>query len=244
MTISKGHLINTNLDESEQKIFRIMPFERFIELMTCKKLSFVRPVLWDDPFENFIMNSHSDCDSIKTAIYGQCWSLNIETDFMWRVYAPNKNGIKLHTNIKKFMNHIFEKNSFLENSLIFIGKVEYLPWDKTKEKFNGMSLYDSYFSRGDIKNIIANSLFIKRTEFSAESEVRVVYFYDEYLDNDIKVVDFEIEPNDFIEEVVIDSRISFDKYQILENLIREKLGYTGVISQSKLYSFEPLNIKE
>jgi hypothetical protein len=48
-----------NLEESEydSHIYRIMPFERFLELFDCRRNVLVKPKFWEDTFENYALKS-------------------------------------------------------------------------------------------------------------------------------------------------------------------------------------------
>ena len=104
----KDNLIFLKEKDLDKKIYRIFSFQRLKEIFDEQKLTLVKPKLWDDPFENFILNStgilpDGRCCSFafRDHYYGQCWSLNKERDAMWRIYSPNKDGVKVHTTIRK-----------------------------------------------------------------------------------------------------------------------------------------------
>jgi hypothetical protein len=73
------------------------------ELFERSELVLVRPKLWEDPSENFLLRCNLELDTGKRIdlrneerqFYGQCWSLKRETDAMWRIYSPQKNGVKI-----------------------------------------------------------------------------------------------------------------------------------------------------
>lgn len=85
------------------KIYRIFSTNRLIELFEKKENALVKPELWDDPFENFILKIPEKGSKSKPNKrgYGQCWTLNFESDAMWRIYSPDKNGVRIQTTIRK-----------------------------------------------------------------------------------------------------------------------------------------------
>lgn len=101
-----------------------------------KKTVCIRDVcgLWDDPFENFILqgrgrtsNGRTVSFGMRESLFGQCWTLNWESDAMWRIYSPDKNGVKIRTTIKKLFESIYNAiPTGKRNVSCFIGKVEYL----------------------------------------------------------------------------------------------------------------------
>ncbi|MEX0595397.1 MAG: DUF2971 domain-containing protein, partial [Candidatus Paceibacterota bacterium] len=97
------------LDDNELNlpVFRIYSMNHFCDLVLTEKNVLVHPEKWDDPFENFILNLKIETESglasnhSRKNIYGQCWTLNDETDAMWRIYSKDCMGIKVKTTIKK-----------------------------------------------------------------------------------------------------------------------------------------------
>lgn len=82
--------------------------KRFNELYYNKENVLVNPRKWDDPFENFMIENakylfkggriHTTRDS--DCCFGQCWTLTKESDAIWRIYAPNKDGVKVKSTIR------------------------------------------------------------------------------------------------------------------------------------------------
>ena len=109
-------------------VYRYFSIESFIYLLESKKLTFTHVNEWDDPWENILSNSITEKDdgtfekSIYKAsdyIYGQCWTRKEESDAMWRIYSPQKTGIKIRVSIKKF--ELIQGSEFLdiENVIYF-----------------------------------------------------------------------------------------------------------------------------
>lgn len=77
----------------DTRIYRIFPISRFIQVLTTKTLTLVKPKKWDDPFENallsatFVVGGETTSFAAKESVYGQCWTLHRETDAMWRIYS-------------------------------------------------------------------------------------------------------------------------------------------------------------
>jgi len=84
------------------KISRVYTFERFLQILTEKKISFVSPVLWEDPWEAILYQQTSENNVVNrnVSIWGSCWTTNQESDFAWKAYAPNKNGIIVNSSIR------------------------------------------------------------------------------------------------------------------------------------------------
>src|SRR4051812_35281585 len=96
------HLKKADLDK---QIYRIMPFKRLVQCITGGKLTLVKPQLWDDPFENYLLSATVRTSSgelgtlgpIRDAIFGQCWTRHRETDAMWRIYSAKKDGVRVRS---------------------------------------------------------------------------------------------------------------------------------------------------
>src|SRR5947209_3360061 len=99
--------INMTERDLDRPIYRIMSVERCLECLRDKKLTLVRPKLWDDPFENLLLRAKvklptgelGDMRSISNCVYGLCWTTHRETDAMWRIYSPAKakDGVRVRT---------------------------------------------------------------------------------------------------------------------------------------------------
>lgn len=80
-----------NLDEAEyhDNIYRIIPFDRFIELFDSRKNTLVKIEKWEDTFENLALRSKlrfPDGSQIELdtheRLYGQCWTTSKASDAM------------------------------------------------------------------------------------------------------------------------------------------------------------------
>jgi hypothetical protein len=110
----KENLIFLKEKDLDKPIYRIFSFERLKQIFDEQQLTLVKPSLWDDPFENFILNSTGRLPDgrvfeirFRNTFYGQCWSLTRESDAMWRIYSPDKNGVKVKTTIRKLFSSFF-----------------------------------------------------------------------------------------------------------------------------------------
>lgn len=119
-------------------LYRIICLETFIDLLHNKRERFVRPSSWDDTFEGYLFskiydeekmreivediyynvcqgNYYSTISNIfklehaKWFVYGQCWSLNKESDAMWRIYSYGNHSIQIKTTDNRLNN--FAKNN-------------------------------------------------------------------------------------------------------------------------------------
>lgn len=221
-------------DSLDKPIYRIMPINRFLQMLEDKKLTLVKPKKWDDPFENALLNCDIETPdgeivsfSAKDSVYGQCWTFHRETDAMWRIYSHNKDGIRVRTTPRKLLTALRKAEPKHHNVKCFIGKVSYLSKSKLLDKLQSINLLNPNGSG------IAESLLYKRTAFEHENEVRLIYSGDD----DASVSDifqFEIEPNNLFDRLLFDPRMD-ENLRIAYELAIEQYGCTIDIMRSGLY---------
>lgn len=47
--------LNLSIEENEKRIYRVIPVHRLLETFKKKQNILSKPYLWDDPWENFIL---------------------------------------------------------------------------------------------------------------------------------------------------------------------------------------------
>lgn len=223
--------------EQGKKIYRVFTIERLIEMFEQKKNALVKPELWDDPFENFILNiplrnknGKVSKSSLRKRGYGQCWTLNIESDAMWRIYSPDKNGVKIQTTIRKLFQSLYSAQTSYANMSCFIGKVEYYPKKEIEKLVSDRIALRNKFS-GSIGQ--ARSLLFKRNAFKHENEVRLIYL-DPHNQADSNVYLYPCDPLSMIDRITFDPRMSPRIYKIYKEHLKS-IGYQGTLVQSSLY---------
>lgn len=248
----KDNLIFLDESELDKPIYRIFSFDRLKEIFEEKKLTLVKPKLWDDPFENFILKSTGILPDkrefeigFRDNYYGQCWSLNIESDAMWRIYSPNKDGVKVKTTIRKLFTPLFQTgglyhkaNGIQYNTSSFIGKVKYAKSTTLVEMLKDKKrMSDKIFDQSGWGQ--ASTFFFKRTAFKHEREIRIIYNSQFRTWNN--VYKFEIDPFDLFDSIVFDPRMTSEKYKNCKQQVRN-WGYKKRIIQSSLYKLRKFTI--
>jgi hypothetical protein len=238
--------INLEVTDSDTAIYRVFNAQRLLELFALSKNTLVKPALWDDPLENYVlhaaMKAFSDHPNTfdfttKDRIYGQCWSTLEESDAMWRIYSPDKSGVKVKTTIGKLLNSL-QTSSGVDNSRCFIGKVKYMSGDTLKDK-----LQDRFWLGREVVDWTsqAASLLFKRQEFEHENEVRLIYINPDiaYSDNLFR---YSINPTNLFDEVQFDPRISKELFDVFKFFLEDRLSYSKPISKSELYQVPQLSL--
>jgi Protein of unknown function (DUF2971) len=234
--------------EKKLKLFRIISLDRLFEIFSEKNNTLVKPHLWDDPFENFIMGLKGLLPDGKLvefgqryAFYGQCWSTIIGSDAMWRIYSSDKRSVSIQVRINK----LAEQFAYYAKSPVYIGKVRYL----TTEGLLSWSKRLMNTAVSPSIKLLAKTLLVKRSAFSHENEVRLLYF-DHHYDNFNYILDgknkypntifkYGIEPHELIESIILDPRMSPEEAKDTTEMIKVKTRYRGEIRQSQLYATPP-----
>ena len=249
MTDNLVFLTDADLDKP---VYRIFSFQRLEEIFQERKLTLVKPKLWDDPFENFILNSTGRLPDgrefqvgFRDKFYGQCWSLTKESDAMWRIYSPDKKGVKVKATIRKLFIPLFQvggqrqkMNGVVYNPSSFVGKVKYadtktlITMLKNEQLMSGKIFDQSGWGQ-------ASTFFFKRVAFRHEKEVRLIY--NSQNDNQFDTFKFDINPIEVFDEIVFDPRMKENIYQEQKDKVIE-WGFDKSIIQSGLYKLKTFTI--
>ena len=250
---NKLHFDDTTNDNTP--VYRVYAMEYFIQLFEKRENTLVKPKAWDDPWENFLLkqvfhghptNLPVYMDGISDKYYGQCWTFKEnEDDALWRIYSPicskckyKTNGVRIKTKFGKLWNSFVKMTDKGAMLSYFIGKVQYLPEHEIRDFFENQ-FHGSEISVDQSGKIVVETLLIKRKEFEHEKELRLIYRTDNAANPLYK---YEIDPNDFIEEVLFDPRTDDSLCQSMEQRLRTEFNFTGKISKSNLYHIPNLQI--
>jgi hypothetical protein len=229
-----------NLDEIDlkQHVYRTISYERLVELFTSKKNTLVKPNLWEDTFENFILKSKLINEigeqieyDVHERMYGQCWTLEESSDAMWRIYSPDKSGIRIRTTIEKLLDSLCLATIARENGEHCIGKVEYLKETELVKRAKEMFTTHGKITFGNL----FRSLLIKRSAFKHENEIRLMFCDWAKGAGENNLFKYTIEPHDLITQLMIDPRVHKEQFECIECSIRKQTEYKGEIKLSQLY---------
>ncbi|HBS85970.1 MAG: hypothetical protein A2W91_08560 [Bacteroidetes bacterium GWF2_38_335] len=222
-------------------IYRVFSLDKFLISLNQNSLHLIKPRLWEDPFEGFLLNQvfwsssekgkyYEFNDFYRERFYGQCWTFRNESDFLWRIYAPNKDGIMVKSSIRRFNDNFQD----MPGGNTYFGKVNYLTQEEIAKKF---SLIES---KDDYENLIIDSLLLKRTEFMEEQELRLLYFSKNSAHKDSTPIGLGYDINVkkigdvLFDEILVDPRIDLVRFDYLRKIIKD-LGFNGKIDRSLLY---------
>jgi len=169
-------------------------------------LTLMAPEKWDDPYEKALQTHYENNGALTNdmKVYGLCWSVEGRSDALWRIYSPNKLGIRVSTTVGNLIESI-EFNGELDalRQRTLLGQVTYLP-ETTSKKYGfkwphgPLKLGANDFTRpiSTFANAIdeitryrptdvthdapwlARAFLVKRRAFKHEDEVRLLCFPD------------------------------------------------------------------
>jgi hypothetical protein len=224
-----------------RRVYRVVKKERFLSLLATRKNVLVKPELWDDPFENFILKSHFVQNGELVTInhrdhyYGQCWTLQQASDAMWRIYSPDSTGIRIRSTIRKLAESLADWRGEWAAQEVYVGKVRYL--NTTRLLAFGRSVLGCH--NGPLTHkTFAETLLVKRPAFSHEREIRLLFTPHDFHNFKDGIIHYPVEPNDFVDQVMLDPRLDEAAAAILKKEITDA-GFQGAIKRSLLYAPPP-----
>ena len=233
-------------------VYRVFSRVRLFEMFTNRKLTLVAPRKWDDPFENFLATCNATVDGMPDVdisglfknFYGQCWTLNPESDAMWRIYSHTKDGARVSTTAGRLLRGIYNSSDPFAGMSYYIGSVAYEMEADLRTLFehpeNASGAALDATGRGQ-----ATTLFLKRKEFEHEAEVRLLYQFNKDGCSDQRPEDiwqFAIDPNTLFDDVLFDPRMDYAAFST-ESKRLPAIGFTKPVKQSTLYKLPNLKIQ-
>ena len=228
-------------------IHKYIPLNYLLVLIKEKRLILNRVSAWEDPYENFLLKQHfvkpgdlkasyyTSVEDHTKGLYGMSWTLQEETDSLWRVYSSNKLSVRISCRVEKLVETVSSEDNQWG---IWLDKVQYLSEKKIKswlKQCRDISTYDQFVEK------MSESFFIKRKAFEAEKEFRLIVNF--HKKDNSSTIFYRCDPDTLIETIYTDPRLNKYEYEA----VRAALVGVGVkedkIKASKLYSFEPLKIE-
>ncbi|EKO3656987.1 DUF2971 domain-containing protein [Vibrio metschnikovii] len=229
-----------NLEESDFStyIYRTIPLNRLYELFQDRENTLVKPSLWEDTFENFVLKTKLRDKqnqvieyNIHDRMYGQCWTQERASDAMWRIYSPDKQSVRIRTTIGALLDSISMSTVDRAKCGHCIGKVEYV----REQELVGRATA-TFSENGEITfEGLFRSLLIKRRAFRHENEVRLIFCDWSETAGLQNVFKYDIEPHELISQMMLDPRLTYEEAETLKAEIRKQTGYQGDIKRSLLY---------
>jgi hypothetical protein len=228
-----------NQNDLDRPIYRIISTRRFIQILTTNEFTLVSPKKWDDPFENTLASTsiqvgHEAKGVLKrNGVYGQCWTWHKETDAMWRIYSPSKDGVRLMTTPRRLLTSL--QNAIGASAKCFIGQIQY-------KRKSALQAYFYEINVSDISGVgVAESLLYKSVQFRHEAEVRLIYCAEEKVSHSNDVFGYQVSPSNLFDEVLFDPRMDRVRRKFCTETMN-CLGYSFKIKKSTMYD-APRNLR-
>ena len=230
-------------------LYRVFSNHWLNDMFADKKFSLSAPHKWDDPAENVMaknlakVNGHQNValTGVFKNFYGQCWTLNPESDAMWRIYSPSKDGARVQTTVGRLLSAIYDPKNVFASMSYFIGSVAY------RDQAGFKAFFDQYGSTMTFDVAGRNQAFqllVKREAFTHEQEVRLLFRYAKEYDDNQRTEEywpFAIDPNTLFDDVLFDPRMDDTVFDAAKKVLRGH-GYTRPIERSTLYQIPQLDL--
>ncbi|AGK97395.1 DUF2971 domain-containing protein [Clostridium pasteurianum] len=178
--------MNENSTNNIIAVHKYLTFNQFVDIIELQRSYFTNVPLWDDTYEaasqyeifnqiiplkmaNSFAKDENSMDQIKRMLkiqikdmYAQSWTYDSkESDAMWRIYSPDKTGVRITTNVLKLKEQMKES---LEKDI-----------EDYEVSYDLKMNADKYKQKGTIAGYITSGRAIlegKRSEFVHENEYR------------------------------------------------------------------------
>ena len=210
-----------------------MGLDRLFQMFDESANYLVRPSMWEDPFENFISHLQGQLPNGELVefaqrydFYGQCWTLLGGTDAMWRIYSRDRKSARVKISIEDLLQSL----SVYALGAPFIGRVRYLhnedllPWTSRVVRS----------TKAPSLELLAKTFLVKRTAFSHENEVRLLYCATPKETG--RVYCHRLDCHRTITEIMLDPRLSEEESASLTEIVRVRTSFKGPIVRSTLYA--------
>jgi hypothetical protein len=228
VVVPSVRFLNLSEQDLNQRVYRIIPLERLLQLFETGKNVLVHPRKWEDPFENIALNSVFP----RLGVYGQCWTSHTASDAMWRIYSPKTDGVRIRTTVRVLFGSLL-KATPRTGARPFIGRVRYLS-DRDLIRFAKHAIEAADSEPAEC----ARTLLVKRRAFHHEREVRLIAVQvGSHRGQDLLA--YDTNPLFIIHQMMLDPRLSPVEAKRLREKIYRRTGFRGPILRSLLYTLPP-----
>ena len=210
----------------DQRLYRIIRFDRLVQMLKSDEWHFAHPSEWEDPYEMRLTSA------LSHALLAQCWCRRGVSDAMWRIYSQDKLGVRVRTTKRKLQTALLA--ALATRDIGFrISNVQYL---NELEYVGRASKIQADLKRRPTFNRASAHLFLKRVAFEHEAETRVVIF-DTTLpsESSTKSVKLRMNSRQLIDSVFVDPRAPEEFLEAYRYLLKDQLRFSGSVKKSLLY---------
>jgi cellobiose-specific phosphotransferase system component IIB len=218
----------------KQCVYRYLSLSSFLYLVETEQFVFSRTISWEDNWELPLAKTKRlgvDGEQLSGAkegqkdFFGQCWTENYDSDAMWRIYSPDKQGIMISTTVEK-LKSISGIGRGVIGKVLYYSSLENAIKD-IKESHEKIGYATGFYGA-----------FMKRNAFKHEEEIRIVFNGRDKLVKNISKEDnyysSHIDLKAIIDAIVIDPRA--DEY-FVDTIKKycERKGMQCKVTKSELY---------
>ena len=158
--------------DAEYAVYRLFEVHHLIQMLESKKIPFINPRKWDDPYDSIFLKAEIIKQGRRTKLpqeyYCQCWCRKrLESDAMWRIYSPDKKRVLVKSTPKRLDQYLFN----IPDRDIYIGHTKYVTKSQLSENYLKAQIPELIKLRD--KDIV-KSMLIKYHAYSHENEVRII----------------------------------------------------------------------
>ncbi|MFP8780782.1 DUF2971 domain-containing protein [Hydrogenophaga sp. RWCD_12] len=219
------------MSSSAGRLYRILSFDRAVQIFEKGELHFAHPSTWEDPYEVRLKHNQSH------QLFGQCWCTKGVSDAMWRIYSPNHLGVRISTStavLRRQLASVAKERGYA----LRMEPVQYASQYKINKEF--VALRDD-LQRQFSASRAMDALFLKREAFDHESEYRVLLNVPEANRKmGREGLKIPINAHRLIDSVLLDPRAPDELVAAFTYYLQQKIGFKKRVARSVLYkSNEP-----
>jgi hypothetical protein len=237
------HVLNITHDElftKYDRLYRFIPIERLLQIIETKRMAFINPEYWEDPFEKMYINGQYQINGklvewpLRNKVYCMCFTRTASSEAFWKGYTPLNDGVRLKLKTKEFAYYL----EGIHDVDVYVGKVDYKLTDEIlKFKKNFDYLKNELLGKNHSKNI--ELLLYKRKSFSYEDEIRFIVVPRKTV-TDSKLFQLDIEPQKYFAEFLLHPKLGLHHGSILKKYLKQTAGINT--SHSRLYNERKVKI--
>lgn len=214
--------------ESSTQLYRILGFERLVEVFETGELHLSHPSTWEDPYETALTHR------ISKSLFATCWCKNPVSDAMWRIYSKNDLSVRMSTTVGKITAQI-DTSQKRATFAYLLDDVAYESQATITLRLNQIKTrLEARFN----PKTAARALLLKRRAFKHEDEVRIVAYARDRSSTHIPRDGYKIavKPHELITGVLVDPRAPNQFVDAYRHYLNNVLGYKGAVKKSQLYA--------
>ena len=222
--------------KSSGRLYRILSFDRAVQVFEKGELHFSHPSSWGDPYEVRLRHAASH------QFYGQCWCMKGVSDAMWRIYSPNHLGVRISTSTK-LLRQAIASSVKERGATIRYEEVKYLSQHDINIKLRDIQ---AELKNGFSVERAAEALLLKREAFDHEAEYRAVLHVPQASQEDVRTgVKLKVDPHLLIDSVLLDPRAPEELAAAFTFYLKEKVKFKKRVAPSVLYKTQkPLVVED